>query len=357
MNKRVYVCAAVILILSMFALVAYKKLEIYPKKTRTPPLRETLVNKYYAMEQWLNKTGHRVRIEKRCSPAKIAAIQEGTAIVFAAACNWEDTHKFIVPWVERGNSLVICMDYYDEDEINENLLDFLYDLGIYVEIISADADADDEDSEYLSCLNNPWGEAIPDFDSNIIFYVDEDDIFIMCDGRHVRLASVSLGEGSITVTGIPFFMYNDNLIREVNARLAWELTGERAGDKKGVLFVRTKQLTKSMFGKIMEKGNLVPAGISVFLVIVFGFWMVIPAFGLVHDEKQTNSRPIRERFTAEIGFLKKYRALDYYLETYERELHLSDGHQFTNDSKEKKKYNYSELMNKLRSIVPEKYKE
>jgi hypothetical protein len=97
-----------------------------------------------------------------------------------------------------------------------------------------------------------------------------------------------------------------------------------------------------MFGKIMERGNLVPLGISIFLIIILGFWMVIPVFGLVFEERQKNSRPIRERFAAEISFLKKFKSLDYYLEIYERE-------KLSEKKPEKKEiYSYMETMKTLR---------
>jgi hypothetical protein len=129
--------------------------------------------------------------------------------------------------------------------------------------------------------------------------------------------------------------------------LSWQLTGERAGNK-GVFFVREKQTaSSSMFGKIMERGNLIPLGISIFLIIILGFWMVIPVFGLVFEEKQTNSRPIRERFAAEISFVKKYKSLDYYLEIYEREK-LSE-----KKFMKEKNYSYRDIINKLRRVYNE----
>ena len=94
----------------------------------------------------------------------------------------------------------------------------------------------------------------------------------------------------------------------------------------------------------MEKGNLFPVVISAIILIVMGFWMVIPVFGLVSVEKQRTSKPIRERFTAEIRFLKKYRALDHYLDVYGREQNLS------NVCEKKKTYNYRELINQYRRM-------
>jgi hypothetical protein len=145
-------------------------------------------------------------------------------------------------------------------------------------------------------------------------------------------------------------MFNNSLNRQPNARLAWELTGElTVENNKGILFVRSggRYISKSLFGKIMDRGNLIPVIISAALVIFIGFWMVIPVFGLVFYEKQKSSRPIKERFTAEISFLKKYKGLNYYLEVYERE--LQHGYNYSKEEK----YNYNEIINKLRSVSNE----
>jgi hypothetical protein len=48
--------------------------------------------------------------------------------------------------------------------------------------------------------------------------------------------------------------------------------------------------------------------------------MVIPSFGLVFGEKTSPGRPIRDRFLAEIRFLKRYRGLHVYLEVYIHEI-------------------------------------
>jgi hypothetical protein len=331
MDKRIFICAAITLILALLALLAYKNLELYQDKIYSPPSREVRENNFYALEKWLNETGNNVRIEKQCTPEIISKIPETTAVVFAAAGEWKDAQKFLNPWIERGNSLVICMDYNYMNEMDDNLLEFLSDFGIEAGINSGFS----------------GGENIPDFDDDISFTIENDTgIFTIKDAKGlIVLAEVYPGEGTLTVTGYPSFMRNRSLEKEKNARLSWRLTGERAGNK-GVFFVRERQTTNSIFGKIMEGGNLIPLGISIFLLIILGFWMVIPIFGLVFEEKQTNSRPIRERFAAEISFLKKFKSLDYYLEIYERE-------KLPEEKSGKKYYSYREIMNKLRRVYNE----
>jgi hypothetical protein len=326
MDKRLFICAAITFILALLALLAYKNLELYQDKVYSPPSREIRENNFYALEKWLNETGNDVRIEKQCTPEIISKIPETTAVVFATAGEWKDAQKFLNPWIERGNSLVICLDYYSTEINDINLHEFLSGFGIEAEIASGIY----------------WGEDIPDFSSYVYFTVEnEAEAFTIKDANGlIALAEVFQGKGTLTVTGYPHFMQNRYLEKEKNARLSWRLTGERA-ENKGVFFVRERQELNSIFGKIMEKGNLVPLGISIFLIIILGFWMVIPIFGLVFEEKQTNSRPIRERFAAEISFLKKFKSLSYYLEIYERE-------KLQEEKSGKKYYSYREIMKTLR---------
>jgi hypothetical protein len=330
MDKRFFICAAIILFFALLGLLAYNKLEIYSQTRFTLPSREALANNYFAMERWLNETGRPVRIETRYNPAKIAATEEKVVVALSSACQWENADAVIRPWIEQGGYIVISVDY-DEDALEINFLEFLSSFGIGI------IEIDDNENYY--------GESIPDFYNDIFFTVDnEDKVFTINDNHgNARLVEIPLGEGALTVISRPRFMYNTSLNRNANARLSWDLTGARTGgDGAGVLFIRDKYIPKALFGKIMEKGNLIPVCFSAFLLIFLGFWMVIPVFGLVFYEKQKTSRPIRERFTAEIRFLKKYGALNNYLEVYERELKLGENREIN------KTYSYKELIKKLR---------
>jgi len=325
MDKRIFICAAIILILALLALLAYNTFELYEEKTYSAPSSEVRANNYYAMEKWLKETGHPVRVEKRFYPEKISAIPEKTAVIFATACDWEDAESYFIPWIKEGNSLVICLDYFSGQEIDENLTEFLSGYGIEASINSEDSETDIIPNYYFNIDN--------DNNKNTLkININEPD-------SSVTLAMILFKEGTLAVTGYPLFMQNDYLGNKVNAYWSWQLTGElAAGENKRILFVRERKMIKSMFGKIMERGNLIPLVISVFLVIIIGFWMVIPLFGPVIEEKPKNSRPIRERFAAEISFFKKYKSLDYYLDANEREL------------QSEKKYSYGEIVNKLRRM-------
>jgi hypothetical protein len=130
----------------------------------------------------------------------------------------------------------------------------------------------------------------------------------------------------VTVTGEPLFMYNNYLEEgDLNARLSWDVTAAAQGesDNTGILFIRSKRIAKSLFGKLADQGNFLPLGLSIFILVMTGFWMVIPSFGLLFREDDLSVRSlksIKERFLAEARFLKKYHALETYLEIYLREI-------------------------------------
>jgi hypothetical protein len=337
MDKRIYICAAFILFI-LLGLIAYNYLEIYPRKRYTYFSREVISNNYYALERWLKETGHEVISAVEFNPAAHKESKVNTVIIEPETYFWDFCIDETILWIEQGGFLVLCLDnssvYYRFEE-------FLSDLGITIEKILRPQTDLEYDAQY------------PDFDRTISFKVDkENNIYLMNDSAGItRLIEVPLKNGILTVTGSPLFMYNHNIAREENAYLSWRLTGGRAEETK-VLFIRPEHdffSRGAIFGPIMERGNIVPAGISLFILIITGFWMVIPVFGLIFPDKQRNSRPIKDRFSAEINFLKKHRALNYYLDVYERERNKGTENNQQSIS-ENKTYKYRELINQYRSI-------
>ena len=339
MDKRIYISVIIILSFASVGVVFYNFFEIYPKKNNIPPSREVSANVYYGMEQWLKETGHNVRIMEIFNPDMLETIPEKVILALNGSSCWNDT-EMLLPWIEQGGFLVISIDRHSEE--NNPLYEFLLGLGITVEFIQ---------STINQISQEPYDdepENIPDFQARISFHAeDEDNVFVIKDNEGIiRLAEISIGNGALTVIGLPVFMYNQNLRKEENALLAWKLTGERTkNDSRDILFVRYQNIRarNSMFGAIMERGNPVPVIISSLILVILGFWMVIPVFGLVSSEKHAASRPIKDRFTAEIRFLKKYEALNHYLNVYRRE-------QKQEHAKKEKTYNYRELINQYRSI-------
>ncbi|MCL2442663.1 MAG: DUF4350 domain-containing protein [Treponema sp.] len=334
MVKRIVIIIVVIFIIVLIGILANNYLEIYPNKRYINPSSEVLANPYYAMEKWLNNTGFTVRTEEHFDSDQLAETNEKIIIVESNVFGLGNTEQLNY-WIRQGGTLIICLNYNDyiHDEKLQNFLS-----GMNINLLE---DFPEEDIQ---------NELLPDFDISIAFLINNrrNTEFLLDSQGTARLAEVTIGKGSLIITGLPIFMYNNNLKKKANAVLSWSLTGERtAGDNNGIVIARESNLgltPKTLFGAIMQRGNLVPIGISVLILIIVGFWMVIPAFGLVSIDKQKNSRPIKDRFIAEIRFLKKNKALDYYQKIYERE-------QKTGEFTEKDKfYNYNKLINLYRRI-------
>lgn len=326
MSKKILGFIIAVLVLIVLAVLAYTNLEIRPRVFLRPPSREVLANDFFALEKWLVQTGHPVRFAGRGNSVRIAEAPEKAVFVQARAFDWENAEEALKDWIGQGGFLVVSLEPpLPEDE---HLEAFLGSFGVAAEIVDefvVDTDEADNDSEDSVYEEGPVPELVPDFDPALRFSVLEEagaSAVVMEDGEQIiRLVRISRGAGALTFMGRPQFMQNDYLKREVNARLAWDLTGARTGeDNPGLLFIRGRRQAKSLFGKVADRGNFLPLGLSLLILIVVGFWMVIPSFGLLFQEKEMTCRPIRERFLAEIRFLKKYRALETYLEVYIREI-------------------------------------
>jgi hypothetical protein len=342
--RKAIIAAAILAVLGSIFLLVQHYFTIYPKKITAPPLHEVTNNPYYALEHWLAETGHPVRVAKRGSAALIAAAPEKTALVQADLCNWENAAAILLPWIKSGGFLVINLEneYYDED-LEELFISFGIWPGHFMpEVVYDDSEKNKEGPNLREEAAFKETEE-PAFDQSIQFFAEKGSkVFSISPDKKARLMQVSHGAGALTVIGRPRFMFNTNLEKEVNARLAWNLTGaQTTEDNPGLFFIRGKRITKGLLGKIAERGNFRPLLVSVLILIVLGFWMVIPVFGPVFSEKQTSAKPLHDRFLAEINFLKKYRALGTYTEIYERELKI----EHTEQPK-----SYHELINRLRYL-------
>jgi len=327
MDKRIYICAAFILIIASLGLLAYKYLELKPDVKPIYPSREAYKNEFLALERWLKKTGFNVRYDNIFIPSDLEKTNEKVIVTLSSLGVWINTDT-ILPWIEKGGSLVIFLD----SNYRDGLDNFLFSFGIIIR----------QDNSIITSVQT--GDSYVDMGGEIYFISDgKEDMFIIKQSDNkIRLVEIPVKMGTLTITGIPYFMYNNYINKDINASLSWRLTGERADKETGVLIItdtHTQVPKKSISAAILKRGNLFPVGVSVCLLVIIGFWMVIPGFGLVFSDKQRYSRPIEDRFMAEINFLKKYRALDYYLDVYKNK-----------KSEKKEKYNYRELINQYRSI-------
>ncbi|MDR3167002.1 MAG: hypothetical protein LBT93_03580 [Treponema sp.] len=314
MDKPFAVFGLILGALVILGIFAYTQLEIYPRFRELGPSREALGNEYLALERWLMRTGRSLRTVPQGTPKLILEAPERTVFVQRSFFTWSgDAGELLFPWIEGGGSLILVLDTPWYKEKKGGFASFLNSLGItwtYGEdqnipaAYSGDPDFDRETLLHLS------GEALP-----------EKNLALTDHGGIIRLVRISRGRGSVTVTGIPYFMQNSRLERHPNAVTAWNLfsTGD-AGENPGVLFIRGKETAASFRGKLAERGNFTFLIISIPLVLAIGFWMVLPGFGPVLRDEAEPLYSLRERFFAEGRFLKKYGALDTYLAVYVREI-------------------------------------
>lgn len=314
----------VLAVFAVLGIVAYTRLEIRPVKKSFSASREVRANELAALERWLNANGHSVRRMPKGDPYSILQAEEKTVFVDAGAFAWYSGSEGLAVWIRDGGSLIVSLDHAPGE--GDSLAAFLESFGAGVEEYPFTSSEDEEDASPEASSSGMFpgisGEGEhPYFDYRIRFVIHNVPgvrSTVMAVDGNIRLAVISAGEGMLTVIGAPWFMTNSYIADEVNARLAWELFDAEEGG--GVLFIRGRRVVKSFFGKFAERGDFRPFVLSLLVLVTAGFWMVIPRFGLVRDEKEISLRPIEERFRAEVRFLKKYDSLAVYLDSYIREL-------------------------------------
>jgi hypothetical protein len=332
------ISAAVILVL--FGL---SRLELYSRPRYVPPSRDVRANSFYALEKWLGSADYPVRSEQGGAfprdPAgfirKLSG-REGLVFLESSLLYWDEAED-LLPWLREGGALILSLNPSWDESLDGDLLGFFDRLGIRVE---DEADLPVPEAEEAETGSGVPGEAegagedgedeAPLFHWRFRFSPAEKSTgespaalpVFMKDGQGLgRLAGISLGKGSLTVMGLPLFMYNDSLEEEANARLAWNLTAGKTAEGREILFVRGRRAVKSLTGRLLERGNILPPLAAALFLIFTGFWMLIPSFGIPRRENPDRGpRSIRERFRAEAQFLKRHRSLGLYLEAYIREI-------------------------------------
>jgi len=192
-------------------------------------------------------------------------------------------------------------------------------------------------------------ETGPYFDPQTVFKITEgktavDRMRVMKKSGRITLVKCETGKGWVVFAGKAYFLHNYFLQQKENTNLAGELflaglpepaagmpeasatdapplqEGAPSLRDGGVLFIRALSGDRRFFGNLAERGNPAPLAASLVLLLIVGFWMVIPPFGRYKPAPEKPGKPLRERFLAEGRFLKKYNALGKYLEIYKREL-------------------------------------
>jgi hypothetical protein len=313
-HRKALVFGVVLAASAFLAVMVYQTFEIYPRTDWVQASREARLNPYLALDRWLKKTGHPVRVRLSGNAKLITSAPEKIVFIQASLFTWSGgLYEDLKPWIEQGGSLILSLDAGKDGGREEpaDLPAFLKALGLRRKYTASGS-----------------GGAPVDFDRNLILKPVKQNknrarLTSRKDARGIiRLVTLSLGQGSVTVMGSPRFMRSDLVGKPENAQLAWDLTGGRDREGGGVFFIRGAGRPESFYTKLEERGNPVFLIISALTVIGLGFWMVIPAFGRPQKDDEPPGKPIRERFLAEARFLKKFRALDTYLSIYIQELKL-----------------------------------
>jgi hypothetical protein len=268
------------------------------------------MNRYLALDRWLESMGHPVRVVHYGSSSVISPARERRIFIQSSLFRWTDhAVEYLIRWIEEGGRLFLVIDDYDE-----GFLPLLEEFGIK---------ATEGGQSYYG-----YDSECPSFDHDFILEVSPaDDVLSIKDrAGDTRLVQARRGMGHLIVSGRPRFLLSSNIGNAPNARLAWALFAEDADPlqsgllQNGWLFIRGATRIRGILGTLFSHGNLAVLAVSVLVLLVVGFWAVIPRFGLVRGDDDRPGKPLRERFLAEGRFLKRYGGLGSYRDVYVREI-------------------------------------
>jgi len=308
MDKRIVICIIIILVVGIAIFLFFHYYEIVQREIDVLPSKEFYSNDYLALERWFKEIGIPVTRHNRIDLHDKTSGQKTILLTHSQNGILGKSKEEIMYIIINYKNVIICLSNILNEDLDMNIIEFLSDFGITVGSTPNYHAYSDEDT--------------PDYHWRIKFTVEDGKDYILNYDIHnnIRIIRIPLDDGVLTIMGLPSFMWNWGIEKEANARLVWELLGEPS-DENGIIIVqnyREPHVRNSLFGALMQRGNIVPVLVSAALLIIFGFWMVIPLFGQVKEEKQRSTRPIKERFAAEISFLKKYKGLYYYDEVIKK---------------------------------------
>ena len=96
--------------LLLLGVLACSQFEIYPQKEFIPYSRQARANEYLALDRWLVRTGHPVRVIPSGGAGTLEEGPERYVCVQASCFDWDGAEETILPWVEKGGRLVVFMD-------------------------------------------------------------------------------------------------------------------------------------------------------------------------------------------------------------------------------------------------------
>jgi len=326
-RQSLTVFIVVMIALFLAGIFCYTQLEIVPATTWQKASKEARANEYLALDRWLEGLGHTIRSASVGGVEAVLKGPEKTIFIENSRFNWLNREQ-LLPWIEEGGRLIVSLNVPPGDDLREFMETFGVKLldaspNSFYEDDSDDAENPEDSDDIITKL--PPMENPPDFDWDVSFAVAEKtsaaDKFFLMGSKYggIRLVKLELGLGWVVFTGEAFFLNNYGLHSSENAALARELF-LADGSEQNILFIRMLSGERHLLGNLAERGNPTALAISIALLIIAGFWMVIPSFGRCKAEPERPGKPLRERFLAEGRFLAKYRALGKYSEVYRREL-------------------------------------
>jgi len=334
-NQPFIVIFAVLGTFVLVGIFCYTQLEIVPSTRWESPSREVRANPYYAVEKWLGELNCPARFLSTGNLDTILKGPEKTIFMETSRFTWNDDPEILIPWLKGGGRLIVSLDSY----VNYQLVEFMKSLGVnassfydYDEIDEAEQtnvpqaanektkEETKEKTEEETDEKEKTEESSPSFDWQLSFKTTEikapvDRMLIMNRYGETKLVKLEIGKGELIFTGKAYFLNNHYLDTTENVNLAGELL--LAADEHGILFIRGLSGDRQILGNLADRGNPAAMAVSIVLLVIAGFWMVIPSFGRYRPAPEKPGKPLRERFLAEGRFLKKNRALGKYIEAYQ----------------------------------------
>lgn len=329
MKLRIAVTAIVALLI---AAIFFSLFEVYKTTSRAEPSAAAEKNLYLAVDRWLTAEGHHVEYFEHGS-AKNIIENKTTALIWSSSFDWKDSIE-LVNHIESGVNVVIFIDDEGSGELKEFLYEFNIDYRIYTPFENPALEdvegalSSDEDTEAGGIEENT--ENVEDDDDEpVIFY--DDDVYLRAEGgEQSHIVKIQAGMGSLSVTGIPYFMHWQSLINDKDiseaAGIIWELTGlldsgafeaEKNGESiGGIRIFRNKRSSAALWHeyempafweRFFEYKHSVALCLCILAVIIIGFWMTLAPFGRFKPEGETAVASIEDRFRAEVRFFKKYK--------------------------------------------------
>ncbi|MHC6203188.1 DUF4350 domain-containing protein [Breznakiellaceae bacterium SP9] len=309
MRKPLLLLLVIMLFCAALGLLAYRYLEIYPRTKIIPPSKEAQRNPYWALDKWLLLTGKDLRVQDWGTVWSLTSRDAATVFIQASLFDWDaDDTPELLSWIESGGSLIVSIDEYDAEDLPNGLTELLEPLEIRLEQNETPAGRTGTSPAFDDTVS--FAQIAVRSGTVIEHYTDGEGI--------IRLLRRSVGRGTITVTGVPYFLYNEELgDSNENSNLAWHLFGSEQGS---ILFIRGEKQELSLLGTLFHRGDFTCLLLSLCLVIGVGLWLVLPQFGRIEQDKERALKSIRERFLAEAYFLKQYKGLDTYRQAYIEEI-------------------------------------